>query len=228
MTELNPIAIALPGATQNNRGQTADAAAGLADNFDTFLTLLTEQLQNQDPLNPMDSQQFVEQLVQFTSVEQQINSNQNLETLLALQGANAQMSATNFIGRDVTVSSDSAALQDGQAEWTYALPREAATNEITIRDQQGRVVAGYLSQPTGQGAQTFRWDGSDFAGNPMPSGVYTLDVRAKDFDGEVMDVPVRVSGRVTSVDLSGEEMVVEIGPLRVPAGQVIGVKEAGA
>lgn len=160
MSELNPIGIALPnsGALARQSGETAGAADQLADNFDTFLTLLTEQLQNQDPLNPMDSQQFVSQLVEFSSVEQLISSNQSLETLLALQSANARMSATDFIGREVTVSSNDAALKDGKAEWTYALPREAASNEIMITDAAGRVVNTFINQATGEGPHTFSWN----------------------------------------------------------------------
>ncbi|MEQ8404032.1 MAG: flagellar hook assembly protein FlgD [Oceanicaulis sp.] len=230
MSELNPIGIALPstGALAQEAGETAGAADQLADNFDTFLTLLTEQLQNQDPLNPMDSQQFVEQLVQFSSVEQLISSNQSLETLLALQSANARMGATDFIGREVTVSSNDAAMKDGRAEWTYALPREAASNELMITDQQGRVVATFANQATGQGAHDFSWNGKDAAGNQLPAGVYTLDVVAKDAEGRRIEAPVRVTGKATGVDMSGEDVIVELGALRVPAGRVIGVRETGA
>jgi flagellar basal-body rod modification protein FlgD len=229
MNELNPIGLALPstGTLARQSGETATAGDQLADNFDTFLTLLTEQLQNQDPLDPMDSQQFVQQLTQFSSVEQLINSNQSLETLLALQSANARMSATDFIGRDVTVSSNQAPLQDGQAEWTYALPRQAATNEIMISDSSGRVVATFQNQETGQGAQVFAWNGRDQGGNQLPAGLYTLEAVAKDNDGRRLEAPVRVTGRATGVDMSGEDVVVEIGALRVPAGRVIGVRDAG-
>ncbi|MEQ8434310.1 MAG: flagellar hook assembly protein FlgD [Oceanicaulis sp.] len=229
MSELNPIGLALPttGSLARQSGETANAGAALTENFDTFLTLLTEQLQNQDPLDPMDSQQFVQQLTQFSSVEQLINSNQSLETLLALQTANARMSATDYIGRDVTVSSSDAPLQNGAAEWTYALPRQAATNELMISDSAGRVVATFQNQETGQGAHTFTWNGKDQAGNQLPAGIYTMEVVAKDNDGQRLDAPVRVTGRATGVDMSGEDVVVEIGALRVPAGRVIGVRDAG-
>ena len=230
MNEFNPIGIALPSnaSLDARSGQTASAADQLTDNFDTFLTLLTEQLQNQDPLEPMDSQQFVEQLTQFSSVEQLISSNQSLETMLALQSADARMGATDFIGREVTVSSNAAPLQDGRADWSYVLPREAASNELMITDQSGRVVASFTNQPTGQGVQDFAWNGRDAAGNTLPAGVYRLEVVAKDAEGSRLDAPVRVSGRATGVDMSGEDVVVEIGALRVPAGQVIGVRDTGA
>ncbi len=223
MFELNPIGTALPNATGPT--DTAGAAADLADNFDTFLTLLTEQLQNQDPLNPMDSQEFVGQLVQFSSVEQQISSNQSLESLLALQSADARMSATEFVGRNVTVSTPNQALANGQAAWTYSLPRGAETSELMITDERGAVVAT-LPGEIAVGEHAVSWDGRTNAGNTAPDGVYTLNVIARDTDGAAIDANVRITARATGVEMIGEEVMVEIGALRVPAGNVIAVRES--
>ncbi len=225
MFELNPLAQALPGAGRGSADQAAGAAASLADNFDTFLTLLTEQLQNQDPLDPMDAQQFTEQLVQFSSVEQQIASNQSLETILALQAANARMSATDYVGRQVTISSPVSVLEDGAARWEYVMPRQASTTELMVTNETGRVVATLPGEP-GQGSQTFSWDGRDAAGNVAPPGLYSLEVVAKDADGDRLDVPVRVTRRATGVEMTGDTVMVELGPLRAPAGSVIAVREA--
>jgi len=222
MNELNPIALALPAGPTN---QAADASANLADNFDTFLTLLTRQLQNQDPLDPMDAQQFTQQLVEFTSVEQQIAQNQSLETLLALQSANARMSATDYIGRTVTASTPTSVLDQGQARWSYALPREAETVELMITDRGGRVAAT-LEGETGQGAQSVVWDGRDAAGNQAVDGLYDLTVVAKDGDGQRIDAPVRVVRPATGVDMSGDEVMVELGGVTVPAGSIVGVRAA--
>ena len=223
MIELNPIGQALPSSAVTP-GEAAGAAAELADNFDTFLTLLTEQLQNQDPLNPMDSQEFVGQLVQFSSVEQQISSNQALESLLALQSADARMSATEFVGRNVTVSTRNQALENGQASWSYALPRGAETSELMITDQRGAVVAT-LPGEIAVGAHEISWDGRTNSGNTAPDGVYTLNVIARDADGAAIDASVRITARATGVEMVGEDVMVEIGALRVPAGNVIAVRE---
>jgi flagellar basal-body rod modification protein FlgD len=225
MLELNPIAQALPGSARGSADQAAGAAASLADNFDTFLTLLTEQLQNQDPLDPMDAQQFTEQLVQFSSVEQQIASNQSLETILALQAADARMSATDYVGRQVTVSSSVSVLEEGQARWEYVMPRQASTTELMITNESGRVVAT-LPGESGQGSQSFVWNGRDAAGNQSPGGLYRLEVVAKDADGERIEAPVRVTRRATGVEMTGDDVMVELGPLRAPAGSVIAVREA--
>jgi flagellar basal-body rod modification protein FlgD len=223
MFELNPIGTALPNATASN--DTVGAAADLADNFDTFLTLLTEQLQNQDPLNPMDSQQFVSQLVEFSSVEQQISSNQSLESLLALQAADARMSATEFVGRQVTVSTPNAALTNGQARWDYTLPRGAQTSELMITNQQGTVVATLPGEVT-QGSHNAVWNGTTNAGTTAPDGVYTLNVIARDSDGAAIESSVRITDRATGVEMIGDDVMVEIGALRVPAGNVIAVRES--
>ena len=224
MTELNPLAQALPGAARNSADQAAGAASSLADNFDTFLTLLTSQMENQDPLDPMDAQQFTEQLVQFSSVEQQIAQSQSLETILALQAANARMSATDYVGRQVTVSSDVSVLENGQARWDYALPRQAASSELMVTDQNGRVVAT-LAGETGQGAHALAWNGRDAAGNQAPDGLYRLEVVAKDAEGERIDAPVRVTRRATGVEMTGDTVMIELGPLRAPAGSVVAVRE---
>lgn len=224
MTELNPLAQALPGMARASNDQAAGAAASLADNFDTFLTLLTSQLQNQDPLDPMDAQQFTEQLVQFSGVEQQIASNQSLETILALQSANARMSATDYIGRDVTISSPTSVLENGQAQWDYALPRQASSSELMVTDQNGRVVAT-LAGESNAGAHQLNWDGRDAAGNQAPDGLYDLTVVAKDADGQRIDAPVRVTRRATGVEMTGDTVMVELGALRAPAGSVIAVRE---
>jgi len=223
MDEFNPIALALPA--ENTRGNAINSSAQLADTFDTFLTLLTEQLQNQDPLNPMDSQQFVSQLVEFTSVEQQIAQNDSLETLLALQSATAVSSAIDYVGRDVTVSTNKSALNNSQADWTYGLDREASSTRLIISNSSGKIVRT-MDGETGAGPQTASWDGKDDAGNQMPDGIYQLEVFAKDTNEVPIDVPVRVEGRVTGVDMSGGEYVVELGDLRVSAFNVIAVRES--
>ncbi|HZZ11369.1 MAG TPA: flagellar hook capping FlgD N-terminal domain-containing protein, partial [Paraburkholderia sp.] len=91
---------AIDNNTAAGAGQST-ASQQLAGNFDTFLTLLTTQLQNQDPLSPMDSTQFTQQLVAFSGVEQQINTNNNLQSLIALNQSQQAASAVSYIGHSV-------------------------------------------------------------------------------------------------------------------------------
>src|SRR5215813_9610084 len=130
----------------------------LATNFDTFLTLLTAQLKNQDPLEPMDSNEFTQQLVQFSQVEQQINSNKNLESLIALTKARSSTDAVSYLGRDVTVTDGSGGLADGSAHWTYNLANDAASSSILITDSKGKMVYAAKAETTA-GAHDFVWNG---------------------------------------------------------------------
>jgi flagellar basal-body rod modification protein FlgD len=136
------------------------------------------------------------------------------------------MSATDYIGREVTVSSPTNMLENGQARWDYALPRQAASSELMVTDQNGRVVAT-LNGETGSGSHTLAWDGRDAAGNQSPDGLYSLTVVAKDAEGQRIEAPVRVTQRATGVEMSGDDVIVDLGGLRVPAGNVIAVREPG-
>jgi flagellar basal-body rod modification protein FlgD len=225
MPEINPVLSGAAGAQQTSAAD--NARTGLADTFDTFLTLLTNQLKHQDPLDPLDSNEFVSQLVQFTSVEQQIATNRSMENLLQLQAATAQLSALHYIGKVATISSNVSELKDGAAKWQYELPRDADTVTLTISDKDGRVVRTLQGEP-GAGAQDFEWDGTDSAGNALPDGPYVLEIAAKDTDGEtIKDIPIRVIGEITGVDLSNDEAIVEIGQLKFYASRVIAVRDKG-
>ncbi|HBU61148.1 MAG: flagellar hook capping protein [Oceanicaulis sp.] len=224
MTEVNAAA-----QTQQAQSQSKLATAGLADNFDTFLTLLTEQLKNQDPLDPLESEQFVQQLVQFSSVEQQIASNESLEALLALQQSDAQLKALDFIGKEATVNTRYNLLQDGEATWEYGLSQEADSVEILIFDEKGTQVRR-LDGETGEGVHAVTWDGKDQAGNTLPEGVYEIEIIAKDADKNAIDYATRVSHRVTGVEMSGGQAQVSFanGELVLPASLVTSVREASS
>ena len=224
MTEVNAAA-----QTQQAQSQSKLATAGLAENFDTFLVLLTEQLKNQDPLDPLESEQFVQQLVQFSSVEQQIASNESLEALLALQQSDAQLKALDFIGKEATVNTRYNLLQDGEATWEYGLSQEADSVEILIFDEKGTQVRR-LDGETGEGVHAVTWDGKDQAGNTLPEGVYEIEIIAKDADKNAIDYATRVSHRVTGVEMSGGQAQVSFanGELVLPASLVTSVREASS
>src|SRR5499427_11109056 len=90
----------------------------LAGNFQTFLTLLTTQLQNQNPLDPLDTNQFTQQLVMFAQVEQQLKSNDELSTLVSLEKSAQATTALAYVGQTVAVNGQTAALAGGQAVWS--------------------------------------------------------------------------------------------------------------
>ncbi|MGB9366142.1 MAG: flagellar hook capping FlgD N-terminal domain-containing protein [Xanthobacteraceae bacterium] len=181
----------------------------LASNFDTFLTLLTTQLRNQNPLDPLDTNQFTQQLVQFAGVEQQINMNQQLTSLVALQKANQVTSAMSFLGATATVDGSSTKLASGKATWSFAADKPS-TGTITIKDATGQ-TAYSGSFPLNAGTQAFAWDGRGNNGTKWPDGGYTLSITAKDASGQSVAVSTTVNGTVDTVDLTQNPPALTIG-----------------
>jgi flagellar basal-body rod modification protein FlgD len=202
--------------------QTQTAAAGsqkslkqLTSNFDTFLTLLTTQLKNQDPLEPMDSNQFTQQLVQFSQVEQQINSNANLEKLIALTKNQSANDAVSYLGKTVTLTDGEGALMDGSAKWAYSLENDATATKLMVLNANGKAV--YVGNgETASGLHAFTWNGKDNGGNDLPPGAYVLKVIASNGADAPVNAHVASQGVVTEVDLTGDEPLLMLGPLGVP------------
>lgn len=183
------------------------ARTRLSDNYDTFLVLLTAQLQNQDPLAPMDSTQFTQQLVQFSQVEQQIRTNEQLESLVGAYQAASAGAALSYLGRNALIESDNTTLSGGQASWGYSLEATAADVTLTVRDASGRTVFEAPGERT-QGTHIFTWQGVDNDGDPVPDGVYKLVVTAKDDAGEDVSSTLTVRERIMGVDFSGSTPLV--------------------
>lgn len=208
------------GAIANGASGTSTATKGLAENFETFLTLLTVQLQNQDPLEPLDSGEFTSQLVQFTSVEQSIATNKHLEALVALSTTSAANAAVGYLGQEVTAEGGTAQLKDGSARWNYSLEIPSSLTSITVTDQFGRVV--YTGDgEKGAGDHGFDWDGRDTNGYPMPNGLYTLKVTANDAVGNGIATKSNVTGIVRSVSMEGAEPVLNIDGISVRLRDVL-------
>src|SRR5271169_3771427 len=149
----------------------------LAGNFNSFLTLLTTQLQNQDPLDPLDTNQFTQQLVEFASVQQQVDMNSNMQTLISLQQTSEATSAMQMIGSNVTLNASSSALtSSAPASWNLN-SAGPATGQVTITNSSGTVVyTGTTSLNSGSNAYT--WNGTGNTGQTWPAGQYTIAVTA--------------------------------------------------
>jgi flagellar basal-body rod modification protein FlgD len=201
---------------------TDNGLSELSGNFDTFLTLLTTQLQNQDPMNPMDSNQFTQELVEFSGVEQQINTNSNLQTLITQGQSNAGTAAVSYLGKSVTITNGDAALQNGAADWSYSLDTDAASTTLTVTDSSGNEVYT-TSGETASGQHDFSWDGEDADGNQLPDGAYTLTVNATASDGSAVTSAVASTGVVDEVNMTGTTPLLMIGPMGVPISSVSAV-----
>lgn len=215
--------MAVDGVGGSNSAQSLNTSRQtIAENFDTFLQLLTTQLRNQNPLDPLDTNQFTQQLVQFTGVEQQLKTNEFLQAMMtATQNAgNAQ--AVSYVGKVVTASGNKAELVDGQAQWHFAVEQSANIN-VTVRDMDGNVVytkAGDVSQ----GESVFTWDGIGTDGRPRANGSYSITIEARNEDGQLIDVATEMTGEVTGVDFSGSEPVLIVGTARVNLSAVMSVR----
>lgn len=184
--------------------------SGIADNFQTFLTLLTTQLQNQNPLDPLDTNQFTQQLVQFAGVEQQLKTNDQLTSLVALQKTAQSTQALNFVGSTAVVDGSTTTLGDGKATWALGVSKPSSVT-VTISNSAGQAVySGNFSMNAGD-HQAFQWDGRGNDGSQWPDGNYTLTATAKDASGQTVAVSTEIQGVVQAADLSQDPPMLSIG-----------------
>jgi flagellar basal-body rod modification protein FlgD len=195
----------------------------LADTFDNFLVLLTTQLQNQDPLSPLDTNEFTQQLVEFTNVEQAIKTNDKLDQLVALQGAGILTGALDYIGKQVEFGGAELNLEDGEATVIYDLASNAKETIIEIRDQNGFTVRT-LTGPTDAGRQEIVWDGKDDLGNTLPEGTYEFEISALDGDGQPIALSQGTIGQVTGVEVINGIIMLAVGDLSLSLSQITSVK----
>jgi len=205
---------------------TSNANATIAQNFTAFLQLLTTQLRNQNPLEPLDTNQFTQQLVQFAQVEQQMSTNSSLNTLISLQAAAQTSSAMSFLGANVRVEGNVAKMTDGKATWGFNAEKPA-TATINVHGPSGEVLYTETRTITA-GAQEFTWDGRDSAGNELTEGSFTLSIVAKDASGQTVQVSTEVEGIVDSVDLSKIPPLLSVGGQTFTLDKIKHVRKPGA
>lgn len=210
--------------TGTNNSSTSAANNGLAqlaDNYQTFLSLLTAQLQNQDPLSPLDTNQFTQQLTQMTGVEQQLLSNQLLQQLVTQNQGGGLTSAVGLIGQTVTASDSTATLQNGTATWQFSTASTPASIDATVSNSSGNIIWTGGLTPNGSGAQSFTWNGENSSGVQQSNGgVYTLSINATDATGATIPVSTNITGQATAVQqLNGTTMVTVAG-VQVPLSSV--------
>src|SRR5215470_5080753 len=211
----------LPAGSNSSSSISSSSGATLAGNFQTFLTLLTTQLQNQNPLDPLDTNQFTQQLVEFSGVEQQINMNKQLSTLIGLQQTAQSAQAASFVGSTVVVNGSTAQLVNSQATWNYSVT-SPATATFNITNASGQTVFSQTAtvQP---GQQTFNWNGVGTNGQQWPDGSYTLSVTATDASGKSVGVSTQVQGVVSSVDLTQNPPILLVGGQNFKLDQILRV-----
>lgn len=203
-------------------GKTTLSNNMLASNFQSFLTLLTTQLKNQNPLEPLNTNDFTQQLVQFAGVEQQLKMNDTLASLLTLNKTNNMTNALNFVGKTVTADGSTTKLASSRAEWRINLPRDAREVAVTIKDKDGNVVFTEKKAMTA-GTNPYVWNGRTSTGTLATDGDYTLTAAAIDASGATMTAKTELSGIVDGVDLSSTTPMLRIGTLQVAMDKVTSI-----
>lgn len=193
--------------------------AAIAQNFDAFLGLLTTQLRNQSPLDPLNANEFTQQLVQFAGVEQQLRTNESLTSLLTATKTTAFTGALGLLGATVTADGRSTQLRSGRAEWNLQVPRAVTGAVVTITDSSGNVVFSER-RAFSSGEQAYSWNGRTSSGSLAPDGEYTVKVDALDPSGNTVAIGADMRGVVEKVDLSGTEPMITVGNLSLPISKI--------
>jgi flagellar basal-body rod modification protein FlgD len=194
------------------------ALAGLSSNFSNFLSMLMTQLQNQDPTTPLDSNQFTSELVQFTSVEQQIGTNSNLTQLIQLTQASQIEQSAALIGKPVTANSTKLSLQNGTGAINFNTTKPEPVAIAVFNSAGAQVQSAALT--TQAGTNHWSWNGKGPNGQTMPDGAYTATVTTVGTDGKSSQVPFTVTGTATSVQNNNGTVEVQMGGLTLPFSAV--------
>ncbi len=220
-------AAASTSSTTTSKTDAAATQAQLSSDVSFFLKMLTTQLKNQDPSSPLDTNQFTQQIAQYSGVQQQVNTNATLEKLLASYKQSSTTSAVSYIGKEVESKGSTGVVLGGQGAFTYILPSAAKSAEITIKDSTGRTVFTG-SGTTASGRNTVVWDGvNSSTGKQEPDGTYTIAVAPLDSNGKAMTPEMRAVGIVSGVetDASGN-VLLDIGDTKVNYTDVLTVRVA--
>jgi flagellar basal-body rod modification protein FlgD len=172
----------------------------------------------------MDSSTFTQQLVEYSQVEQQIDTNTNLQSLIKQGGSNASAVATGYLGKNVSVTNGNASLASGAAAWTYNLGTASATTQISITDSNGKVVYTGAGATT-SGNHSFAWNGQDNNGNQLSDGTYKMTVTATDAGGAAVTSSVASAGTVTQIDMTSGTPQLVIGNMEVGISDIAAVAD---
>ncbi len=200
---------------QQTAAAAKDSGAKLTSDFNAFLKMLTTQLQNQDPLKPMDATQFTQQLVAFSQVEQQIQQTGKLQAMLDRMAANDLANAAAFVGRQIEIAKPQAPLTELGASWSYELATASDSTTLEIVDGNGRVVKT-LTGETGSGPHWLGWDGKSEDGVALPNGAYTLKVTALTASGTQVQAGAYGQGFVDSAGIVAGSPVLNMGDMSIP------------
>ncbi|MDD4052551.1 MAG: flagellar hook capping FlgD N-terminal domain-containing protein [candidate division Zixibacteria bacterium] len=216
--------------TSSTTSTTGTTSSGSVLGKDDFLKLLVAKLSNQDPMNPVEDEDFAAQLAQFSSLEQLSNMNesltQDIQWNYLLSQTISNTMATSLIGRTVRADSSQVYLEtNGSADLTVNLDRATSELTITICDSDGKTVRTITAEGLDKGDHVFNWDGTDDSGTQLASGVYTVSLSAKDGSGNAFTPSSIMEGRVSKVAYEDGIALLNINGQNIPLSSVLEVKE---
>lgn len=200
----------------------SSSLTALSNNYELFLSILTTQIQNQDPLDPMDSSQYTEQLVQYSSVEQQIKTNDQLESMLQVLAASTASSYVSYLGTEIVATGGAAEHTGSGASWTYN-STSSGPARVEIKNAAGATIFAETTDIE-SGRNSYSWDGRTTSGSTAPNGTYTVTIARLDANGNpTVAVPTETRGTVTGLEFADDGPMLKIGDISVPAANVISV-----
>ncbi len=239
-------AVNTPAATPPSKSQQGQNA--LDKTYSDFLRLLTTQLQNQDPTNPMDTMQMTQQIATLSQVEQQLNTNRSLEQLIALYGQTQYNSVAGYLGKEVEAPGNQGAVISGKGRFVYYMQSQPTNFGVTVKNADGAVVytakatqnaegnfvwtdaAGVVLDPPpnipmASGRNAFVWNGKNNNGQQLADGTYTISVDARDASNNAIPTQTYVNGIVTSIDSAGGQVYVSFGDISLPLTSVTTLRQ---
>jgi flagellar basal-body rod modification protein FlgD len=204
---IEPTDTSLPGSGPGTALPTTIDKGDISKDYDMFLRLMTAQLKNQDPLQPLDGTEFVAQLAQFSGVEQQIKTNERLDTLLGALTRSAAELSLGFLGRTVETGSGKVELEAGApASFAFEVEKPAAKAVAVVTAADGTEVRKLDVDASTLGRREAVWDGLDGTGNPVAPGVYTIRVQVYDEAGKkvVEELPVLTRAKVVEARIGAD------------------------
>lgn len=217
----NPFAGLVSG-TGSSSSSSSTSSSQVTTAYNTFITLLTSQLQHQDPLNPTNTDTFTQELIQLSGVEQQLTTNSTLSNINTDLGTITQANGLGYVGKTVTASGTTAPLQNGKAQWDYTLDSAAQAVTLNVKDANGNTVYSTTGNPA-SGQHSFSWNGTTSSGSTVSSGDFTLSVAAADASGNAVSFTTSMVGQVTGVDTSSGSAQLQVGDIQVPIGNVTAI-----
>jgi flagellar basal-body rod modification protein FlgD len=207
--------------TSATSGTTPSAQNPTTLGKDDFLRLLVTQLRFQDPLNPLDQNQFLAQTAQFTSLENLQNISAGIDSLRTLMAGNSLVDSAALVGRTVRSSSREVAFAGTPLSLSFSLEAPVSSVNVDVIDASGTVVRRLVTASAGVGASSVAWDGLDAGGHPLPAGTYTYFVSSSSGTGPQ---PAAVSGVITGLSIVNGQPVYRIGDATVRPGEIFEIR----